>query len=472
MKNVVLWGFTFQDVRDIMEHLNNDVIYIKKWIINEDESRDNFFDNYAIEFASGWHNKGFFSVGECPGKEITDFIYDHMELLMQNFARDDFVYRLPRYEYVNIINMLVNHYYNTLKNGIDMVVFEDIPHGGSGLVMYYVAKAMGIQTLLLVPIYDFEHFIYCYSIEDYGIFSDVPDYHEAVAEVRIEKGYRKELSYMTSQAIAKDLGKHSISYYFQMVLSPKNFWQKKRILLKEQKAKYLDVYEFVDKKITKSIGKYFQRKRYEKDSKKTVTKIDFARKYVYFPLHLQPEMTTDVLGGEYSDQLLAIEKLRNMLPDDWFIYVKENPKQKEYMRGRYFFERLSLIPNTVFVDRSVDTYKLMESAQFVATITGTAAWEAITGGKNALLFGRIWFDHFPGIFRYDDQVNLHDILSYRIDHSALEERLNFLKKKMIKGIYRNDLLCLVDDFNRDKNYSALMKFFRYIFSKEGCSHVQ
>ena len=78
-----------------------------------------------------------------------------------------------------------------------------------------------------------------------------------------------------------------------------------------------------------------------------------------------------------------------MLPDDWFIYVKENPKQKEYMRERYFFERLSLIPNTVFVDRSVDTYKLMESAQFVSTITETAAWEAITGGKNALLFGKI-----------------------------------------------------------------------------------
>ena len=58
----------------------------------------------------------------------------------------------------------------------------------------------------------------------------------------------------------------------------------------------------------------------------------------------------------------------------------------------------------------------------VNTITGTAAWEAITGGKNALLFGKIWFDHFPGIFRYDDNVALHDIMSYRIYHSDLEEK--------------------------------------------------
>lgn len=103
MKNIVLWGFTFQDVRDIMEHLNNDVICIKKWIINEDESRDKFFENYPIEFASGWHNRGFFSAGECPSREITDFIYAHMESLMQNFARDEFAYRLPHYEYVNVI---------------------------------------------------------------------------------------------------------------------------------------------------------------------------------------------------------------------------------------------------------------------------------------------------------------------------------------------------------------------------------
>ena len=52
MKNVVLWGFTFYDARDTIAALNNDLICIKKWIINEDESRDSFFKNYDIEFAS------------------------------------------------------------------------------------------------------------------------------------------------------------------------------------------------------------------------------------------------------------------------------------------------------------------------------------------------------------------------------------------------------------------------------------
>ena len=71
---------------------------------------------------------------------------------------------------------------------------------------------------------------------------------------------------------------------------------------------------------------YDEKKKYQANVIKCSEKnIDFNCDYVYFPLHLQPEMTTDVLGGIYCDQLLAIEKLRAMLPPNWMIYVKENP---------------------------------------------------------------------------------------------------------------------------------------------------
>ena len=465
MKNVILWGFTFRDARESLGALNNSVINIKKWIISEDLSRDEFYSNYEIEFTSGWHNKGYFTAGECAEKYVTDYIYDNLPMLLQNFARDEFVYRLPHYEYINIINMLVNHYYAMLKQGVDMVVFEDIPHGGSGLTMYMVAKAMGIKTLMLVPAYEAGYFTYCYSIEDYGIFADASDYCEELDDIIIKKEYKKDIAYMTPEMMAKDLGKHSMSYYFQPLLSPKHYFEKKKVLWKEQQAKYLNLYDFIEKKIIRSVGRYFQHRCYNKNNSKTVQYVDFKKKYVYFPLHLQPEMTTDVLGEKYTDQLLAIEKLRNILPDDWYIYVKENPKQKSYMRGRYFFERLSLIPNVVFVDRTIDTYKLMESAQFVSTITGTAAWEAITGGKNALIFGRVWFDHFPGIFRFEEIESIQEILQYRISHDDIQKETNKLRRKLIKGYYKQDTLTYGGIKPQENNNLALLKFFKYIFTK-------
>lgn len=465
MKNVILWGFTFRDARESLGALNNSVINIKKWIISEDLSRDEFYSNYEIEFTSGWHNKGYFTAGECAEKYVTDYIYDNLPMLLQNFARDEFVYRLPHYEYINIINMLVNHYYAMLKQGVDMVVFEDIPHGGSGLTMYLVAKAMGIKTLMLVPAYEAGYFTYCYSIEDYGIFADASDYCEELDDIVIKKEYKKDIAYMTPEMMAKDLGKHSMSYYFQPLLSPKHYFGKKKVLWKEQQAKYLNLYDFIEKKIIRSVGRYFQHRCYNKNNTKTVQYVDFKKKYVYFPLHLQPEMTTDVLGEKYTDQLLAIEKLHKILPDDWYIYVKENPKQKSYMRGRYFFERLSLIPNVVFVDRTVDTYKLMESAQFVSTITGTAAWEAITGGKNALIFGRVWFDHFPGIFRFEEIESIQEILQYRISHDDIQKETNKLRRKLIKGYYKQDTLTYGGIKPQENNDLALLKFFKYIFTK-------
>ena len=44
-------------------------------------------------------------------------------------------------------------------------------------------------------------------------------------------------------------------------------------------------------------------------------KCNFECEYVYFPLHLQPEMSTDTNGGMFTDQLLALEKLSRVMPD-------------------------------------------------------------------------------------------------------------------------------------------------------------
>ena len=38
---------------------------------------------------------------------------------------------------------------------------------------------------------------------------------------------------------------------------------------------------------------------------------------------MQPEMTTASLGGKFSDQLLAIEQLAMIVPNECSIYVKE-----------------------------------------------------------------------------------------------------------------------------------------------------
>jgi len=118
--------------------------------------------------------------------------------------------------------------------------------------------------------------------------------------------------------------------------------------------------------------------------------------YVYLPLHLQPEATTLPLGGVYGDQSLVVETLARALPEGWLLVVKENPKQRFDKRSPGFYRRLASLPSVRLVGRDVSSFDLLESCRAVATITGSAGWEALCSNKPALVFGKAFYRHATG----------------------------------------------------------------------------
>ena len=346
----------------------------------------------------------------------------------------------------------MRYFYTQLRrNPVDVVIFDDIPNAGAMTIMYFVAKAMGIRTLILPQPGFFGVVNYCFSITDYGAFADVPVYRTPLPEeTKIQRGYKKDLYYMKGKHEPRQL--HRVRYYMWTLRSPATFIQRKVNIIKRTIQKYSNVHELLLRRGFMNIVDVIENHAYRKGVASCIEKdIDLDCSYVYFPLHLQPEMTTDTLGGIYSDQLLAIEKLRAMLPPDWMIYVKENPKQTKYMRQEYFFKRLKLISNIRYVDRSIDTYALMANSKF-------------SGVKNVLIFGRIWYAEFPGVFHYHDDLRVDDIVSYQIDHAALEDALRRYLSKTCDGIYLEDVREAMTDFDIERNDEKLEKFFRFIFT--------
>lgn len=129
--------------------------------------------------------------------------------------------------------------------------------------------------------------------------------------------------------------------------------------------------------------------------------VDFKKKYIYLPLHFQPEMTTMPCAGAFSDQGLIIDLLSSVLPRGYYIYVKENPKQTSMMRSKEYYRRIRRYSNIRFVSRNTDTFKLIKHCQAVATATGTAGWEALFRGKPVLMFGYSFYQYAPGVFRIE-----------------------------------------------------------------------
>jgi len=131
---------------------------------------------------------------------------------------------------------------------------------------------------------------------------------------------------------------------------------------------------------------------------------DLNRPYIYVALHLQPERSTNPLGGVFDDQDVLVGMIASALPVGWRVYVKEHPSQfvPQYAseRGRWatLYDSLIAFPEVVLVSRQTASFDLIDNARAVATIAGTSSWEAIVRGVPTLVFGEAWYKGCPGSY--------------------------------------------------------------------------
>jgi len=130
------------------------------------------------------------------------------------------------------------------------------------------------------------------------------------------------------------------------------------------------------------------------------------------------------------DQAKALEDLASILPDDYYIYVKEHPNSFGGLRSENFYLRLSNIPNLVLLDSSVSNYDLLANAKIIATITGTVGFEAISGGKPVITFGYSWYNNLPGVYRFCATLDISEVINCKIDHNELEEEFAKVSAKL------------------------------------------
>ena len=146
--------------------------------------------------------------------------------------------------------------------------------------------------------------------------------------------------------------------------------------------------------------------------------------YVYFPLHYEPERTTNPEAGPHYDQLSTLIELRALMSDHDRLVVKEHPSQHyRSMRGHLgrsalVYKLIRQLPNTYLVPTQMDQSTLLKRARLVVTLTGTAALEAALLGTNAAVLGDSWFGGCPGVAQLDNSI---DVLTSKSDSKATVE---------------------------------------------------
>lgn len=152
---------------------------------------------------------------------------------------------------------------------------------------------------------------------------------------------------------------------------------------------------------------------------------DKRRPFVYFPLHVQPEFTTDVRAPFFANQIALIENISKSVPAGHRVLVKEHPGMKGE-RNLGYYKHLTKLHNVQLLSPAIDSHDLIRAADAVLTITGSSAWEAILYEKPAIAFGPLYYGFYPLVYQCENVASLPKILSQAI--AGLTPNHKFLLK--------------------------------------------
>ncbi len=231
-------------------------------------------------------------------------------------------------------------------------------------------------------------------------------YDELVAEFKhsshIDKQHPVHIMVKTKGASLKELAFTSVR---SAVGAVKNWIRMRRLNTSHDMRRQPYDLKTLLNNISLSVG--MNRQRYN------VLKPDFGvrpqpgEKYIYYPLHVNPEYSTNFQGTMWMDQTYNIEVLSKSVPVDWLIYVKEHPAMLiARVRPDEFYRRIRRLPNVRMASVSIDSHEMIMGAQMVAIVTGTTGWEAILRGKPVLQFVPNYFDVLGLSRKYSTIENL------------------------------------------------------------------
>ncbi len=357
--------------------------------------------------------------------------------------------KIDYYQQKNLFMYLSKIIHNKMRsNKYDLVIFGRYPHNGIDFILYKYCEFYKIKKIFFHQSHVPNKFVYSDTLENYGKLNLKLSKAKTINSNNNIISDKKPFwmnSFFFIKIRLQRLKKHSLKYILQKILfSFIDLISLENILIRYKVLKNNYLYNLNKKKFSKFVS--------------------HKSKYVLFLLHFQPEGTSSFFGKIFIDQLLAIEKLKKLIPKNWNIVVKEHPRQHFLLRDIFFFKRLNTIENAIYIEKG-DTKELIKNCQFVSTITGTGSIEAIHQNKKVLLFGRAWFSECPGVFNYNQSFNFKKFINYKINKLNIKKFENKFLQNSFNGVVAPEWHYNYKKFNLKKNAEIVAKSIKSIIFK-------
>lgn len=428
------------------------------------KAKDDYPDCIFLDY---WRfNKGtsFFSKSGvyAPSLEVMQSIefFELKDKTIKMMDRQDDLGRFRRLEREALFYSLFFFFYSKVQElKVDLLISAHSPHLPAPMVLYGVCKMLGVNTVhvresAISPLTYLATDFYGGSLRvsgkvDKTLHSDlICEYIDSFSEEsgygKVEPKYMKDIKERESggESIKRDDERGSFCYNeisegadFQDLPSYK-------VPYKALSIDYLNDAPWVfDKtgsaKKLKSQVRELQVFEYTNIS----TEVDLEQNFVYFPLHYEPEKTSNPDGGRFYNSYEAIVAVRSVVPVDVPIFLKEHFTQfstslNGYLgRSPYFYKSVKSLPNVHFVDIGTDSLSLIKKSLFTVSQTGTACLEAACSGGKGVVLGDVWFSSFCNIYRFEDIKSFDDLMEKDVFSAdeVKESACNWVRDYAIPG---------------------------------------
>lgn len=358
----------------------------------------------------------------APAEYLRSREFMQMKLqVLKLMDRQDDTRAFGKLEREAIFYGMFNFLYSLIvEKQISVLVSCEAPHGPGYLIAYRICEYLGIPTYHLVR----NSFVPLMQVNTSIVGPAIPIVDAPSTEKQIEllaEIFTQYTDGIPTPYYMKNQADFDREYRFgRVVLKHWRRWliRRAKIILGREQRVSDDIvrharfpyerdevtwnYPFVIRRLRKAL-----RDEYARVSET----VDFPQtslpKFVYFPMPYEPERTSNPDGGDFYEAMDALIALREFVPDDIAIYVKEHPSQysaklKGFQgRSPLHYRAIKNLHNVKLVELGVPSSKLIEHSEFVACITGTAAFEAALIGRRGVVFGSPWFYSLPGVHHFD-----------------------------------------------------------------------
>lgn len=313
---------------------------------------------------------------------------------------------------------------------IEAFVTSNIPHVVYDYIIYQLCKFYKIKVICF---YQFQPGI-SFCLEDYK--NPIPNFND-LAEIELHSRLKMELEF------------HNSSDQYNPFYMQENETVNSKFFLVEwiDIGRLYRIFKAIGKIVSLLIGKNsliqwledrlaikknsLHRERCYLEYKENIDKVDLNSSFYFFPLHLQPELSTSPMAGVFVDQYLIVEMISRNIPENTFLFIKEHPNQDFSKRDLRYYQRLKNLKNVKLLPLGTSSKLLIKHSKAVITCTGTAGWEALLTGKKVLLFGDTFYKYSRFVYRVNSEKELLFAVSQvegAGDEGFMEENVKFLRK--------------------------------------------